>query len=916
MLCVIAMAYYATAQLSGKYSLGQGGDYSSVGAFLIDIQNKGLSGPAIGEILPGSNITSLTISSQNQFQYPVTIRPSENFTDTITLSLLRFVGCKNVFVDGRPGGAIEKKSIIVRNSVSINSAAIDFDGSVECGMQYIDVRSNFRQQAVIRRGAEDVFIKHCYFSVLDSGFINTGDENSVLPGFGISVEGGYKGKLEISSNKFVNIGVQGASTRSQLYAIRYGPGKTNPNHAYITNNYISYSENVIGDSIANIAAIWINGDSITVAHNSIYIDGKSLTNGNSFGVLSTSTNYLYIVNNIFQNEKTNLLASQAVNGAYSIPDTSSFLFFKSENNSFKVESNDSVAKIGSNYYSLSGLKTIGNDSFSFFNDINFSDPINGSLDLPANYSSLYNLDGKSNTMIVDEDIRGVPRSLSTPVLGAFEGVDFRYGGVYSVGSSGYFNTIDEAFDSLAIYGHKSNVILELEDDYTYLSTLSVPKATTDEDYNTIIRLEEGAKAAYFNRVSFRAAKNLYFDGSTGSEGSKIYFERTSTSRRAPAMSIGNFGDDSYNINFIDCHISSLGGRPFEAVNVNHLNVEKCNIYIKGSGPTAPSSEGIMAVIINACGNVNFSNNVISGGRVSTDGDRSVAIFNVFVNKFFNNNTISFTNNYMVLNLDSSSTIRNVQGIYVVTGNASAVTGSVCNIIHNTILLKGAYTFGEYNIVNKSAVIELGGATDSVNILNNILINEITDTSSSPNHVIYSSNLSSSKVNIDYNNIILGDTSRTGRISGIYKSFSELITDGYDINSKQEAVTFADANNLDLTLVNTTGLSLPGTPINDISADIFGNQRSQSNPSMGAYEIGGIITLIQEEVEDEKNIFLYPIPSNSLIYCTEKGIFTITGSSGALQLNGVSNGEPITIESLNPGLYFFRINGKTQRFIKL
>ena len=134
-LLSLLLAHSTTAALSGIRTIG--GDYSSIGAAIADIQAQTLDGPLILELQPGYSgavetfpivFTNLTTTADNT----LTIRPSSSFggirvisSAYTTAATIDLNGAQFVTIDGQPGGSGTARLLTIANT-SVSGVALRF----------------------------------------------------------------------------------------------------------------------------------------------------------------------------------------------------------------------------------------------------------------------------------------------------------------------------------------------------------------------------------------------------------------------------------------------------------------------------------------------------------------------------------------------------------------------------------------------------------------------------------------------------------------------------------------------------------------------------------------------------------------------------------------------------------------------
>ncbi len=283
----------ASAQLSGTYSVGSGGDYSSIAAAASAVSSYGVSGPVVFEIMDGSyTITSsiyLYQATGMSATNTVTFRPAPGADVTISGSLsynaiFDIYGGDYYIIDGNSStnGTVTRNMTLLNNYSSTYCSTIwirndaDHNTIRNCNLKlnsyyYYSYSSG---GAVVMIGGSSSSYGYCDYNVIQNNVI--GDPNNTYRGqYGVAIygsSGSYQSTHnEILDNDIVNWG-SGPDYYYSAYAvyIYYSP------YTVVTGNKIHQSS---GATTGYLYGVYIYdyygyGANCTVSNNQMY-DFKS-----------------------------------------------------------------------------------------------------------------------------------------------------------------------------------------------------------------------------------------------------------------------------------------------------------------------------------------------------------------------------------------------------------------------------------------------------------------------------------------------------------------------------------------------------------------------------------------------------------------------------------------------------------------
>ncbi len=404
-----------TAQLSGLYTVGTGGDYSTLADAAKDVNNHGLSGNTIFEIKDGYNQNEVpyitTYPGNNQFT--LTIRPEAGASNvTLTSPALETIfldSTKNVIIDGRPGGISGKSALFIINSNKGNSAGIFASKSTNTLIEYCTIQFD---------GTRGISIDNSDFSKVENNDITTYSTGPTENGSTIGISTYESTNTLIKNNKIYNLHV--AEVLS-LYGIQtYNPVTGNSSDS-IYNNFIDLNADAV-DSSQDVTGISIyqqtSDKNSFIYFNSIVINGEDIKSRSSWSLNFEGAGSLDLKDNLFINHRSNGTGDGEhyaikLNKGAETPD------IHSDYNLFFVDGNGGI--FGAYYYSDDTTLTQWQasttlDMHSIFKDVEFKDITNGDLHLAGMSFDDPDLLGMYIPGI--EDIDGQERPSDSTFMGA------------------------------------------------------------------------------------------------------------------------------------------------------------------------------------------------------------------------------------------------------------------------------------------------------------------------------------------------------------------------------------------------------------------------------------------------------------------------------------------------------------------
>ncbi len=494
-------------------------------------------------------------------------------------------------------------------------------------------------------------------------------------------------------------------------------------------------------------------------------------------------------------------------------------------------------------------------------------------------------------------------------------------GTYTVGNSGYFPTIDSAFNKLSIDGIAGDVTLELIDDIYSLPgnssgfLLNGPISGAGPDSRLTIRpalnknvtiVGDGESVLYFINTSYVTIDGIGLKGNT--------------TLKIAALQNTDFNWNDGIIFLNNSKHNTIKNITFECRDYSRLSGGI--VFLHQSGNFTPDSNLIENNFIKeAAVGINISSffyratgNIIKGNFIGSETD---SLISMGINVTFGQYTI--IENNIVQNIRNKGQVVYSPGIASVAGTGDTIRN---NVVHNVsvdggyyggigIILNGTTTFkGCINTVYNNMVYDIRSSSAEVSAIvggielrnqdfakiyhnsiyltetgsnksgsaslyitnscsntilkNNILINTRDE---SPYNAFALNDCSSANLSSDYNNLYVGENQNNFlvRKNGFdYRNLSSWQSTGMDNHSYNEMPFFVSTD-----LHISSGLEecfeMNGTPISGITTDIDGDLRDSETPDIGADEFNCVVNEVQEEnlpvsFELEQN---YPNPFNPI-----------------------------------------------------
>ena len=851
-----------SAQLSGSYTIGTGGDYTTIQSAVTALSSSGVSAPVTFNILSGvytervvipeisgaSATNTITIQSQAMSADSVTWAGSnQNWSSNY---ILRFNGADHIIA----------KHLTFQGPYSYYNRKIELTGVVDS----VKVDScNFRNTSNYAAGLGNaVYSSGSNVSV--TGFHMTNCD--IQYGQGVLMSS----NPDMSDVQFINNTISHVTTGIQL-------------------DELQDSLNIIrGNQFTNITSYGIfisdNNGQIIIEDNHIYAPdvnyGIYISAGNTSG---SAAHRSKVINNLITAEDVGIrlynlnyydIYHNTVNArdSYALQNNQYGTYLRLKNNIFSTEANQAAIYF---QYSVTGLTSDYNNLYTTYtypvyyyygnrtlaqwqssygqgeNSLTLEPIFDGDSTLVPLSSSLDN-QGTPIASVAD-DINGVARSDSTPDMGALEFTSTAtpISGIVSVGPSGDYSTIHALRQDLAVNGVNGPLTVNIASG-TYNEQIFFGEINGASATNTIT-LQSAALSAdsvvwqnnsdnysknyavNLNGTDHMRFKHITFSGTGSSYRRQMvvagvvdslvldscHFETNNTSIGSSANYTSFYGSDAY--------LSGL-----QIINSTFENTHHYAIYIDANAVTPRPS------------NIEISNNrfinMFDGIFVEYHDKVSIR------NNTMSNSTSMGNYGIYLSQVDSATVIENnriydpentlAYGIYINGCNASEENPGriINNIIESDV---GIYMYNDisyYNmyhntIYSQGSPLHIYYNAYYLSIKNNIMMSDGANS-----YIYFGGSSSVSSSSMDYNNIFFSNSSYSPfRASSTYYTLSTWqSTFGQDSNS-----VITDPYFVDSTLVPfSPWMDNMGTPISGITLDINGVTRSETTPDVGAAEFTG------------------------------------------------------------------------------
>ncbi|RCK73625.1 MAG: 5'-Nucleotidase domain protein [Ignavibacteriae bacterium] len=884
--------------LSGSYTIGIGGDYSTLSAAVSDLTTKGVSASVVFNIISGSYneqivigsingasaANTITFQSQTGNAADVTLTFTPTSTNNYVVRLLQadFITFQNITITAsgstsygtliKLDGDANNNRILnnILNGVSTTSSSTNLiivyaDGDSIDNIKISDNTFNNGSYGVYLSGIS-TNLQSSGTQITNNTFNNTG-YNPILLQYhsgpqingntitsstaqrGIEIQNNT-GAIQILKNKISINGFYGI----YLTNCDGGTGLPTP-RGLIANNFIT----VGGTSTAYGIQIYSSTNQ-DVYHNSVNITGTNATAGRGLSVEGSGSS-INIVNNIF--------ANQGGGYAYYIGTTAA-IGTSNYNNLYTV--GNYVAYWTSDRTTLAALQTAsGKDA----NSVSVYPHFVSNTDL---HTVTPWLNGQGTTLAsVSDDIDGTVRS-SPPDIGADEftpdpATTTPLSGSYTVGSGGIYASLSAVKADLLLKGISAPVTFNILNG-TYIEQVELLPIPGSSSTNTVTFQSQSGNPA--NTTLFYAASGAgdnYVIRFNGADYIRIQ-NLTLASNNVVNATYAEVIDIVGGVEDLRIQNNILSGTQTSSGSTNQIiigaNNSLCTSRIISGNTFVNGSYGI-----NMSG---LSNTVQSSGTQITNNTFNNTGYNPILLQYhsgpqINGNTITSStaqrgieiqnNTGAIQILKNKISINGFYGIYLTNCDGGTGLPTPRGLIANNFITVGgtstAYGIQIYSSTNQDIYhnsvnitgthatagrgLSVEGSGSSINIVNNIFANQ-------GGGYAYYIGTTAAIGTSNYNNLYTSGTT-LAFWSGNRANLQELkAISGKDANSVSLNPLFA--SNIDLH-IGTLGLDSAATPLASVTDDIDAEPRDPLYPDIGADEFRIIIIPISLGVEYQDTV---------------------------------------------------------------
>ena len=852
---------FSGSPLSGSYTIGTGGNYTSMDTLQRDLTLLGINGPvvlnflegthteplALSEVPGSSALNTITFQSADQNASSVNWQRASISTDNYTNSyILRLNGTDHVKIKHMTfqvtGGYHISK---LRLSGQTDSISVD-------SVTFIDTyssngRSGYGIYSTSGNPVIGVSVKNCSFTnTPGTRYASYGTEITFSSDqINTSIESG----LEISNNTLLN-------SYKGIYIYKY--------------NGITVRGNTIrgdGQNDKGLHFGYLRGNGI-IENNSIY--GPETTSGMYFDYCqgTNDTTRISVVNNRILTEDYGIYSNYSYytdyyyNTIHTRDDYPLRAYYNQninlKNNIFSVDENN-TSKVAAYFQ---GYYTFTSDYNNFYTNYQYPVYWNGNRTLQAFQSSGYDsnsveinplfntdstliptsfrLDDKGSPIsTITQDALGLARSATTPDMGAVEFTvePLVISGAYTVGAGGDYSSLSAALRDADNYGISGAVTYNMlpgvyTDQVNFgnvfgasaTNTITVQSSTGNASDVVWQPPNSNYYAFKLNGSSYVTIKNMTFNTSANSSGSKALDISNSSSHLRVEGNIFegyNYTSTSTNHALIYCYNNY--GQDIVFTN-NSFDEGGYGIYLSYAGDSG------VKITNNSFTGMRDGINVLHTDSVQVSGNTISTSHSGFGIYMYSSSYATITGN-KILNTFGLGNIGT--GLYLAnsTGNANNRMLIANNLIegytnalylnystyydlyHNTLRSNSTTTYNSY------ATLRLHYSSNG-QVKNNIIQRDSVNTSSSNYYTIYAF-YSTTNMTYDYN-ILYNAGNGNIQNQGVSFGTNNQLNVDPGLYDGGDGFHLAAANEL-------------GTPLTEVTVDVDGEPRDDTNPDIGADE---------------------------------------------------------------------------------
>ncbi|MHC1736578.1 MAG: fibronectin type III domain-containing protein [Ignavibacteriaceae bacterium] len=347
--------------------------------------------------------------------------------------------------------------------------------------------------------------------------------------------------------------------------------------------------------------------------------------------------------------------------------------------------------------------------------------------------------------------------------------------------------------------------------------------------NPVLTITNGSINNTFRNTVFEGASTSTSNGviffSTGINTNNLITEceiKNVDASNMPAVGIYFASTDNSSNTISKSKIYNFSGYGMFLSTTGALEIEQNEIYQS----TASGSATVYGIHIS-----NSSTNLLKISRnkiYSLNGSASATIKGIYYPGSSGvNSNVSIENNIISLSPTTTGTVDGIDYFGYVANSL--------NLYYNTIYLGGSLTSG----TNGSYGIRKRDAATTFNIKDNIVFNTRTNSGGTGSHYSIFVSTTTGTLNFNYNDYFVNGTG--GGVLGYWSASNQATIGDWRTASSQDANSininpeFQSAADLRPNLGN--GVLATGNPVSGITVDYLGTARSETTPSMGAYENG-------------------------------------------------------------------------------